>query len=160
MPARADIAELDPIYRGDSWEGIHGYINYPGFDFTDVTARCFIRKNVDGPALVICDVTVTPQALGALLVNVHLTADATRILPLGTVYGDVELYRQFPRFGPKTWIRFQLDVVGDVTYTDSVTESVTDGDDSMIICYGSQCWQVRIIGVSEEGIPHFRGTPI
>lgn len=116
MAIRSDIIDLAPLYRGDRWEGVSVQYNEPGVDFTGVTAACFLRRSPDGDVLAELTPGVSVQGLGQLLVTIAMSKVLTKDLPIGTIYGDIELYRSSPPYGPKSWIRFQFDVIGDYTY--------------------------------------------
>ena len=115
MPKAHYIVELDSVFRGDVWPGANLTYNEEGVDFADVTARCDYRRGVDMDLLVSTTPPVTVTGLGQIQVAIALTGEQTALMPPGTVYGDVELYRESPPYGPKTRLHFQFDVIGDIT---------------------------------------------
>lgn len=108
--------ELLEFVRGDYWNGAIVYFNREGFDFTGVTAALKIRQRPDGPVITTITPIVTVIALGRLEVTFTVAGTVTKDFPIGTVFGDIELSRNDPAFGPKTWCRFRVTVIGDVTH--------------------------------------------
>lgn len=104
------------IMRGDVWPGMTVTFNKSGHDFTGTTARVQLRKMPDSTMLTELVASVTYPALGQMTVTISCEGSVTRLFPPGTILGDVELSRTSPAFGPRTWYRFQFDVIGDVSH--------------------------------------------
>jgi hypothetical protein len=109
---------MPDIYRGDTWPGMQATVGYAGQDFTDVTGLVSFRKNPNSAALLSFIPTITVPALGQVYIAFSLTGAQTATLLEGALFGDVELSRSLPLvpFGPKTWLRFQTNVLGDYAY--------------------------------------------
>lgn len=107
---------LPGIVRGDIWPGFTATFNKSGFDFTGCTASAQLRCLPDSDVLADLTASIAFPVLGQMSVTVSASGSTTSTFPIGTIYGDVELSRVSPAFGPKTWFRFQFDVVGDYTH--------------------------------------------
>ena len=110
------ITELTSFMRGDAWSGFSVTFVKTGHDFTGTTASVKLRSSPDGPLIATPTPSTSVPALGQFTVVTSSPGVVTATCPLGTIYGDVELLRTSPAFGPKTWFRFMVEVVGDVTH--------------------------------------------
>lgn len=110
------VVELKPLIRGDAWDGIGVTFDYGTTDFTGTTAKVHLRTSPDGPLLAALSPSTSTPSLGQFRVVVSLAGSLTALLPIGAIYGDVELSRTFPTLGPKTWCRFKFEVLGDMSH--------------------------------------------
>ncbi len=97
-----------------------------GFDWTDVTARCHIRKSIDAPSYLAsfsntgCSLgstaIFTTSATGLATFIITSSGSVTSSWPAGTqLYGDIEVYRNSPAWGPYTAVQFALPINPDAT---------------------------------------------
>lgn len=110
------IAELPAFMRGDKWDGVTINFTKSAHDFTGTTAAITLRQTPDGPVVATLTPSVSYPALGAMQVVFSVVGAVTATFPIGTIFGDVELSRVSAPFGPKTWCRFQVEVIGDMTH--------------------------------------------
>lgn len=110
------ITELTSFVRGDEWSGFSVTFNKEGHDFTGTTAAVKLRSSPDGPLLATLTPSTSVPELGKFTVVTSSPGATTATFPVGSLYGDVELSRVSPPFGPKTWFRFTVEVIGDVTH--------------------------------------------
>lgn len=101
------------VKRGDVWAGITFTVTKTGFNFAGSAVRCQLRSDTEAGVLATPAVTLNTATVGTLTGSVSLAAAATAELPVGPVYGDLELTHA--GLGPVTCLTFQLDVDPDVT---------------------------------------------
>lgn len=101
------------VKRGDSWAGITFTVNKTGFNFAGATVRCQLRTDTEAGVLVAPVPTLNTATVGTLTGSVSLAAAATAELPVGQVYGDLELVHD--GLGTVTFLTFLLVVDPDLT---------------------------------------------
>lgn len=108
------VTETLPLVRGDKWDGLSVTFLRTAFDFTGMQAKVQLRVQSDDTLVAEPTPSTLVPALGQLIVTFGLPGAVTSLFPLATIRGDVTLYRTAPAFGPKTWLRFSFNCVGNI----------------------------------------------
>ncbi|MFO0387575.1 MAG: hypothetical protein ACK505_12410 [Flavobacteriales bacterium] len=104
------------VTRGDKWNGPLIKFRREGFDFAGCEIKAQLRKSVkDNTAAY--DFTITPDAsvVGEISFRLEIPGNNTKTLEISKYLGDVKIFRTDPQFGPFTPLKFELNVVADVT---------------------------------------------
>jgi hypothetical protein len=104
------------VTRGDQWNSPLITFKKEGFDFAGCEIKAQLRKTVkDLNAVYDFEVTPDTSVLGELSFRLTLPGDVCKELEISRHFGDVKIFRETPPFGPFTPVKYELNVVADVT---------------------------------------------
>jgi hypothetical protein len=117
---------LEARTRGD-YIVIPSTFTYTGFDFSGVSARCYLRKSPNSTGYISkfsttgdfsygSEMSFTPSGLGVASCLIIASGLLTSSWPAGNLYGDIEISREYPAWGPYTPVKFTLPMILDITY--------------------------------------------